>query len=144
MPSTTTSTSQRVMVDTDVFSYILNGRGLEEPYLPDIEGRIALLSFQTVAEVLAGAYMAQWTAPRLSRLDGEFRKYATIHYNYNMIEWYAKLKSNDKQMGTGDVWIAASALFAKCPLVTNNWAHYEPAQDLGLEIISHAPGAPRL
>jgi predicted nucleic acid-binding protein len=60
-----------VIIDTGVFGARLTPRGnsLVSTYRPLLEGRPAVISFITVAELRYGAMLAGWGPGRLTRLD---------------------------------------------------------------------------
>jgi predicted nucleic acid-binding protein len=62
-----------VVIDTGVFGARLtpSGRLLASRYRPVLEGRPAIISFVTVAELEYGARLAGWGPDRLRRLERE-------------------------------------------------------------------------
>ena len=48
----------RVVLDTNIVSYLLRGGALAEAYAPHVEGRLAAISFVTVGEMYYGAEKA--------------------------------------------------------------------------------------
>lgn len=107
-------------------------------YGAHIEGRIATLSFQSVAELLFGAYVAHWGQERVDALRGEMRKYAVADFNAEMAEHWARIRAERQSAGhaiqTADAWIAATALWLDCPVVTNNRRDFTGIT--GLQVIS--------
>jgi len=69
-----------VVIDTGVFGAQLTRRTwpLGESYQPLVEGRAALVSFVTVAELRFGARLAAWGPQRLRKLDHELERAETI------------------------------------------------------------------
>ena len=65
-----------VIIDTGVFGARLTPRGqsLASTYRPLLEGRPAVISFITVAELRYGAKLAGWGTARLVRLDHELSR----------------------------------------------------------------------
>jgi len=65
-----------VIIDTGVFGARLTPRGrpLAAAYRPLLEGRPAVISFITVAELRYGAKLAGWGPSRLTRLDHELAR----------------------------------------------------------------------
>jgi hypothetical protein len=60
--------SQAVLVDTDVFSYLMNPRDQRgRLYTPHVEGKLLAVSFVTVGELLFGAYRRNGGQPRLDQ-----------------------------------------------------------------------------
>ena len=127
-----------VLVDTDVFSFIFRRDPRGASYRTHIEGRIAILSFQTVAELLFGAYMANWGQERVEALRDEMRKYAVADFDAEMAERWAEIRAERRSAGheipVADAWIAATALRLDCPIVTNNRRDF--AGISGLQVIT--------
>lgn len=107
------------------------------PVDPARRSRTAL-SFQTVAELLQGALQAGWGERRLNRLRDEIGRYLVIPFDMEMVEHWARLRSAGRAAGcevdTADAWIAATALWAQCPIVTHNQRDIEGID--GLSIIT--------
>ena len=127
-----------MLVDTDVFSFIFNGAPLAERYRPHVEGNRTALSFQTVAELLQGALQAGWGEPRRNRLRDEIGRYLVIPFHMEMVEHWARLRNAGRAAGrevdAADACIAATALWAQCPIVTHNRRDFEGID--GLSIIT--------
>ena len=68
------------------------------------------------------------------------RLYRVVPFHLDMIELFARLRAHRRRIGheieTGDAWIAATALWLACPVVTHNRRHFEDIP--GLEVISEA------
>ncbi|MGB2919214.1 MAG: PIN domain-containing protein [Mycobacterium sp.] len=110
------------LVDSDVFSLLyvrsasMDSRVAEwQEYLG---GRRVVVSFQTHAEILAGAYGAGWGQRRTDGLIQILARSPTIHSDADVVEAFAKLTAECMRMGhalhdkvhTGDRWIAACAI----------------------------------
>ena len=52
----------RVIVDTNVVSYLMRGGSLAERYRPHLRGRLSAIAFVTVGELYFGAEKAEWGA----------------------------------------------------------------------------------
>lgn len=135
-----------VVLDTDVFSalYITPRHVAARQGHPigtwesSLAGCRSLISFQTRAEILAGAHLAGWGQKRLAaavvRLDGT----PTIDVDRDVVDAYARLLAEANKEGhpfgavkqhVGDRWIAACAIAKDLPLLTGNLKHF-----------THAPG----
>ena len=127
-----------VLVDTDVFSFIFKGGPRAERYRPHVEGNLAALSFQTVAELYQGTLQADWGERRRNQLREEIQRYVVIPFNMEMAEHWARLRSSRRAAGrevdAADAWIAATALWAQCPVITHNRRDFEGIA--GLEVIT--------
>src|SRR5882757_4139362 len=62
-----------VIVDTDVFSYIWQGRPEATQFEPALRNKIPVLSHTSVAEVYFGASYAGWGEKKLRQLDAAIR-----------------------------------------------------------------------
>ena len=81
----TAPTSQPVVVDTNVVSYIYRQDQRAEPYLSDMVGRRAVISFQTYEELLYGVLRSNWGERRRNEL------LAYVDANYEMIGYDREL-----------------------------------------------------
>jgi tRNA(fMet)-specific endonuclease VapC len=130
-----------VIVDTDVFGARLTPRGrpLAAAYRPLLEGRPAVISFITVAELRYGASLAGWGPGRLVRLDRELARADTVWPGPNLTGAYVTLRTWCAKAGHGlggkdheaDRWVAASAVWLDVPLVTHD-AIFANVKDLTL------------
>ena len=121
-----------------MFSFIFTNDARAARYRPSLEGSIIALSFQTVAEALQGAYQRDWGARRIARLRAEMQRYAILPFDMAMAEHFARLRAARRRAGreieNADAWIAATALWAGCPIVTHNVGDFEGID--GLEDIT--------
>jgi tRNA(fMet)-specific endonuclease VapC len=135
------SLREPVIVDTGVFGARLTprGRALASAYRPVLEGRPAIISFITVAELRYGAKLAGWGPGRLARLDSELARVDTVWPGPNLTETYATVRTWCVKTGHGlggkdheaDRWVAASAIWLDVPLVAHD-AIFANVQDLTL------------
>jgi predicted nucleic acid-binding protein len=84
-----------VVVDTGVFAARLTPSGslLAARYRPVLEGRPAVISFVTVAELGYGARLAGWGPGRLRRLGYEIARAEIVWPGPNLVEAYASLRT---------------------------------------------------
>jgi predicted nucleic acid-binding protein len=130
-----------VIVDTGVFGARLTPRGrpLAAAYRPLLEGRPALISFITVAELRYGASLAGWGPGRLARLDRELARVDTVWPGPNLTGTYVTLRTWCAKTGHGlggkdheaDRWVAASAIWLDISLVAHD-AIFANVKDLTL------------
>jgi predicted nucleic acid-binding protein len=119
-----------VVVDTGVFAARLTSSGslLAARYRPVLEGRPAVISFVTVAELGYGARLAGWGPGRLRRLDYEIARAETVWPGPHIVEAYASLRTWCVRTGHGlgqkehgaDRWVAATAIWLQVPLVAHD------------------------
>lgn len=121
-----------------MFSFIFARDARADRYRSALEGSIPALSFQTVAEALQGAYQRNWGAQRLALLRAEMQRYAIIPFDMGMAEQFARLRAARRREGreidVADAWVAATALWAQCPVVTHNIRDFEGIT--GLEVVT--------
>jgi tRNA(fMet)-specific endonuclease VapC len=130
-----------VIVDTGVFGARLTprGRSLAAAYRPLLEGRPALISFITVAELRYGASLAGWGPARLARLDRELGRADTVWPGPNLTRAYVTVRTWCAKTGHGlggkdheaDRWVAASAIWLDIPLAAHD-AIFANVKDLTL------------
>jgi tRNA(fMet)-specific endonuclease VapC len=119
-----------VVIDTGVFGAQLTRRTwpLGESYQPLVEGRAALVSFVTVAELRFGARLAGWGPQRLQRLDRELERAETIWPGPELIDTYVALRCWCVKAGhalgqkdhEADRWVAATAMWLGVPVVAHD------------------------
>jgi tRNA(fMet)-specific endonuclease VapC len=119
-----------VVIDTGVFGAQLTCRTwpLGELYRPLVEGRAAVISFITVAELRFGARLATRGPQRLRRLERELRRAETIWPGPELIDAYAALRAWCVKAGHGlgqkdheaDRWVAATAMWLGVPVVAHD------------------------
>jgi tRNA(fMet)-specific endonuclease VapC len=118
-----------VLVDTDVFSYLMNGTGYASLYKPHVEGKLIAVSFVTVGELYFGAYRKGWSTERIGDLKDRLRSVTIVPYDERVCTTYAKLKSGLQSKGRtvadNDLWIAGCAVRHAIPLVSNNFKHFD-------------------
>ena len=134
--------AEPLLLDTDVFSYLLKGSPHADPWLPIVEGKYVLLAFVTVAELLVWAETRNWGEVKRERLQARLDATTIVPFNEGLIEEWAKLiveaRSTGHPLGqkpqANDAWIAATARLHGVPLATGNVSHY--AGISGLELVT--------
>lgn len=138
MISTDASSKSRIVVDTDVASYLFNGHTQAEFFRPFLLNKTLAVSFVTVGELFYGAYKKAWGLNKRTALENTLKNYVILPYDYDLCLCWAQLRSDNEGnghcMGHGDCWIAATALRHDCALATNNGKHF--AHVKGLSLIS--------
>ncbi len=118
------------VIDTGVYAARLTPSGnlLAARYRPVLEGRPALISFITVAELGYGARLAGWGPERLRRLEYEIARAEIVWPGPSLAEAYASLRTWCVRTGHGlgqkdheaDRWVAATAIWLQAPLVAHD------------------------
>lgn len=134
---------KRVLLDTDVVSFILKSDSRAGLYLDHIRNCTCVLSFQTTGELLRWAFTRKWGAERRKRLEEFIRNCLVVPSSGPLATKWAEVCAEGQARGrdckAGDAWIAATALLYGIPLVTHNRRDFEWMTDLGLELICEAP-----
>ena len=139
--------TEAVLLDTDVFSYLLSNRApYASLYRADVEGKLVAVSFITVGEMLFGAEKKSWGPERVSQLQDALRKVTIVPFDFEVCSAYARIRNAGEKSGISvapnDLWIAACAVRHSIPLISNNQAHFEAIA--GLQLRSRAAEAREL
>lgn len=127
---------QAALLDTDVFSALYvtprelalrQGHPVDD-WTSDITGYRVLISFQTRAEVLFGAFYAGWGERRLGPVRERLDATPTVDEDRDVVEAFAQLTFKCRKSGhalaakehTGDRWIAACAIAKDLPLLAKD------------------------
>ena len=115
---------ETVVADTNLVSYIARKSSIADYYLPHLEGRHIIISFQTREEALFGAYLANWGERRVRDLKLQLDHYEVSWPNPDMVDLCARLRVDRRAAGReirmADAWIAATALYLGCPLASHD------------------------
>ena len=127
-----------IVVDTDVFSYLLKRDPRAKLFLSHLDGRDLILSFMTVAELDSWVIQRRWGEVRIAQLESAIRNCIVYPSSRVLCRKWAQVSSDCRAKGKtihcADAWIAATALTADAPLATNNAGDYSGVD--GLTIIS--------
>jgi predicted nucleic acid-binding protein len=127
------------LLDTNIVSFIMKSHPLLAAYQPHIAGYDWAVSFQTVAELVAGGALAGWGNARWAALDATLATLTVLHSDQTVCERWAEVyvARRAQPIGLADCWIAATALAHGLELVTHNPADF--AGIPGLVVITEAP-----
>lgn len=114
-----------IVVDTNIVSYIYRNDPIATPYLSEMRGRRAVISFQTYEEILYGAFISNWGEQRVSALlDYVNATYDLIGYDLELVQTCARLPAASRRRGRelkpADAWVAATAILLNCPLLSHD------------------------
>ena len=116
--------SSAVVVDTNIVSYIAQGSPSASYYRLRLLGHRVFISFQTVQELWFGAYKSQWGMSRTNALAELIQQYEVVWPDPDILQISAHIRSVRQAAGrrleVADSWIAATALFLECPLVSHD------------------------
>lgn len=121
-----------VLLDTDAFSFLHRRDRRADVFRPVVDGRIPLLSFVTVGELLRGALQNQWGEAKRAALQGRIDSMTVIPYDEVVVSSYAEATAwavaHGHPLGqavhSNDAWIAATAVAHGVPLVSGNHRHF--------------------
>ena len=126
----------RVIVDTNVVSYLMRGGSLAKRYRPHLQGRLSAIAFVTVGELYFGAEKAEWGRKRRQELEMTLRNFIVVPYDQEVARCYARLfarrQREGRSMSPNDAWIAACAVRHGMPLVTHNAKDFRGVASLAL------------
>ena len=120
--------SRYIVVDTDVFVWLVRGRDTAAKYAELVEGARIVLFFATVAELWRGAYVKGYNDNSCRRLDADIRGCVVVPPSNDLTHAWARLTAQARTMGhalgqkaqTHDAWIAATALQYDLALLTDD------------------------
>jgi len=119
----------RIILDTNIVSYLMRGGQLAEAYARHAQGRLLAIAFITVGEMYFGAENSNWGEKRRRELETTLRNFVVIPYDHEIARCYGRLmaegKRNGKPVAPNDAWIAACAARHAVPLVTHNAKDFE-------------------
>jgi predicted nucleic acid-binding protein len=122
---------EAVLVDTDVFSYLMNGRGYAYLYRPHVEGKLMAISFITVGELYFGAYKRKWGNDKLGDLKDRLRSATIVPFDEGVCKKYAEIKaameSKGKSIGLttcGSLLVLCGTQFPLCQTTPNILLRY--------------------
>ena len=133
--------SAKIILDTNIVSYLMKGGPLAQAYLPHVEGRLLAIAFITVGELYFGAEKANWGEKKRNQLETTLRNFVVIPYDHEIARCYGRVVAEQHRKGnsmaTNDAWIAACAVRHGVPLVTHNARHFKDL--ISLKIITARP-----
>lgn len=128
--------NSHILVDTDVFSYLMKEDTRGEFFKPFLLHRSAAISFVTVAELYLWAYSRSWGPNKIAELENKIKMYVVLPYDYSLCQRWAAVKNGCAIKGftihQHDCWIAAAALKYDCALATNNYDDFCHVEHLTL------------
>jgi tRNA(fMet)-specific endonuclease VapC len=131
-----------VLLDTNIAIYVATGHPLAERYRSRIDGREAVLSFASAAELLYTSQRARDPERAALYWRSWLRLYGVLYPDLSTCRIWAGISTTVHRRGRprqdNDLWIAATALRHGLPLVTHNLRDFVDIPDL--IVISEAPG----
>jgi tRNA(fMet)-specific endonuclease VapC len=131
---------QRLVVDTDVVSFLFKDDTRATLYQPHLSGRLLVISFMTLAELDLWALARRWGPSRRTALEAHLASFTVFPYDRDLCRWWAEVSDEARRSGrpiqSSDAWIAATAMLYGIPLVTHNPSDF--AGVTGLSIITES------
>jgi tRNA(fMet)-specific endonuclease VapC len=131
---------QRLLVDTDVVSFLFRHDTRAALYRPHLDNRLLVVSFMTLAELEQWALLRNWGQNRRAALEAHLASFTVFPYDRDLCRWWAAVRVETRSAGRpiqpSDAWIAATAMLYGIPLVTHNPTDFIAVT--GLTIISEA------
>lgn len=132
-----------LLVDTDVFSWIIWERKRYEEFRALLQGHLLAISFATVGELRSGALKA-FGERRQALLEDRIARYFVILTVTDIVTWHwatiaARLGGQLKGGGVNDMWTAATALAQPSPLpiVTGNLSDFQRISTVSPLVVVH-------
>jgi tRNA(fMet)-specific endonuclease VapC len=126
----------RIVVDTDVVSYLFKNDTRGKTYRDRLVGKIVIISFMTLAELERWCLVRKWGDARKDSLKRYLRPFATYFADAHLCRTWAEVNQTARQNGftldCADAWIAATAIAAGASLLTNNPRDYQGISTLTL------------
>jgi predicted nucleic acid-binding protein len=117
-------TSPKLIVDTNILSYLMRGGELAKLYAPHLRGKLLAISFITVGEMYYGAEKGHWGEQKRKQLETTLRNFVVVPYDHEIAKCYGRLVAERERRGSpiscADAWIAACAICHAVPIVTHN------------------------
>lgn len=132
----------RVLVDTNVVSYLSDRKGRHAEWADIVRDRQAFISFVTVGEILAGGFKAGWGPARMLDWETRLHAYTVIPGTVDIARQFGPLYARFRdQMSDDDLWIAAAALAdGSLPIATNDGSFDSIAAEFPI-VLLRPPGA---
>jgi tRNA(fMet)-specific endonuclease VapC len=128
-------TSDLVVLDTDVVSFLFKQDSRAHRYAPHLLGKILVISAQTRAELYAWPAERNWGTNQRALLENYIEDHFFVEFPDDRIcRQYGELVVAARRLGiqvpAGDAWQAATALSLGVPLVTHNARHFRGISNL--------------
>jgi predicted nucleic acid-binding protein len=115
----------RLIVDTDIVSYLLAERPAAQAYRSLLVGEVPAISLVTIGEILLGAYSANWSRRRIDAMRRTISdRYVVLPPDIDVAEEWgivvATCRKEGIAVGNNDAWIAATATSFNYALLSND------------------------
>ena len=93
----------RIVVDTNVISYVFKKDSRAELYRKDLDNKQLIVSFMTVAELKFWANYRNWGTTRIAALEQHLRRMIIYPVDAKLIDKWAQIMAQLKKLV--DTWI---------------------------------------
>jgi predicted nucleic acid-binding protein len=118
------SPQDRVVLDTNVVSYLLRGSPIGQYYSQLLAGHLGCVACVTPEELYFGADKRNWGARKREALEAFIAEYVLLPVNLEIARISGRIRAERARVGCvldrADAWIAASALWLGAPLFTHD------------------------
>jgi predicted nucleic acid-binding protein len=132
----------RIVLDTNVVSFQLKQDTRALLYKPLLVGRVAVISFMTIAELEVWAELRQWGEAKHARFERLLASCIEHYPDRRTCEVWSSIigrgRTTGQNVAPSHAWIAVTALALDCPVVTHNSAHFSRIR--GLSVVSELGG----
>ena len=126
----------RVLVDTNVVSWVGAARGRHAEWATVLVGRHPFVSFVTVGEIVRGGVRAGWSEAKLGEWERRLRVYTVIPGTIPIARAYGRIGARYyRQVADNDLWIVATALAYGLPIATGDRQLAAVALAFGIELL---------
>src|SRR5207248_1786670 len=126
----------RLVVDTDVASFLFRDDPRGDLYRPHVAGQGLVISFMTLAELRLWPELNRWGTARRRSLEAHIRQFTVVHSDDELTRWWARTRAAAQRRGrrirVADAWIAATALLYRVPLVTHDADDFAGVPELAI------------
>lgn len=99
----------KIILDTNIVSYLMKGGLLAEAYAPHVQGKLLAIAFITVGEMYFGAENRNWGEKKRKELETTLRNFVVIPYDHEIARCYGRLmaerRRNGRTIAPNDAWI---------------------------------------
>ena len=128
-----------VVIDTDVFSYLLKQDSRRSKFQRHLKGKRPALSVMSLAEIRRWPRERKWGVAKTAILEESLAGHAILPLTARTADIWARIFMQRKQAGrpmsVADCWIAASAIEFGLPLLTHNNRDFAGIPDLMLIMV---------
>ena len=118
----------RLVVDTDVVSFLFKNHSLAPVYQTLLAGRPLAVSLISLAEIEYGMETKSWGSARRNLMHRFLARFTPLLPDSETAVLWARIKSSCEKKGRpitfADAWIAAAAVQLNVPLATHNAGDY--------------------